>query len=1402
MSSSDNSVAGRSSTYLNSLVDYVLEVKPFRTKINSRSGAVAEIYLFSDNLNVTVRDFIPQQTVFLGADTLDKNTIVQLSDVERAQYGLRGFARPQSNSWYQEIVSDGQRLVWPIANLSIPKFSSSSSSQTFVSGVRTVSHNPEDGIVALPRLDDYQGITGLTRGVFDQRRSDALTITEVKKNDIHQHDSVDYFVSHGVFSFDVIPPNGSIVQRWIPHTVNPNPINPPDIFDPLDPLGEQTWDEEFLLSSLPFSGDDAKSHYSDNTTTFGTIRDITDGNFEEWVIEITQLVLNVSVTVNITGYQNGDITTPTVQHVFNWPSATPQLYSGANVSFFYQQNPQPLDDTDPIIGGRWILTPFSKITISDSAPEETWSLIKTNPSVFISGGKPIFTPVSARSEYPSVSIHTTMMGNAISTSGEIPWDIQFLSNTSYSLNCNGLLPGYPKTISLEDGCSYRDEYIGFTLIPTSDGWEAGDIFNWTTSSKPTHYKVYGSISGWQQDATVGQWYWNGLIGFKIPELSYFATSFNTTVAKTLLGGQGSWETVINSDQMVEDISFQNGAFLLSGNNSIVGGSLDGQEWTSYLDNILTLTGNDYFLITSSDGDVYMSSDGVNWSVTSISIAGNLNDSIYLPNFLASPGSLVNDLNCLIVVGDGGEIATSAVGFGWDLQTTPTSENLNAITISNEFIVVVGDNGTILTSTDRDTWTARTSPTTNNLRDVVFVDNGSASGILTAVGDNGTIIRSTDGGVNWVDLAVYNSGQFNSIAYGNGKYIVVGLSSHIAESEDGLNWVRYSSKPFNDIAFGNGTFIAVGGSTSAAPTQFFPLTDINVMAVPSTYRVVFTQPTSTITSFTYTITSATYIIDGADDNAHVFRISPDDVSAVTVLVNGNPVSNITIENNKINFVNQLVPGDAVSVTSPPFNGSATVFNEHYGYGKSLHANNAWADEYVSFRLDTIPGFFEFNIGDQVDILTAPAYTFVNNNIDDTVPLLLNSEIFPLQHSEGAVIFPVIDDGDIVIIDKCFYDKIFLKIVGASANHPELGAKNDSVPLYFKFHDKLNNGVPSSNAEYSDLATFIEAFSVGTGQHVFSILNPRHAKTNRSAQSTLTFNKSFVDKYLPMNTRYSINVLPDASYSQHIKVKVTENLKIYDRVKMNLFDIMLVEISDDWANSDFTEIVSALYFSDGPATGFWKYQIVDISAGPPYAYNLVFFGPGDAVNHQVWDYPFSISMSEGGAILLDDYDTHGYDDGLYDERSYEFVNNGFPGIELEHSVVSTREDEGDLSSDAIGESANTGVAEGLFILQSLVAESTTLYHARFDFNQTQPIGETVPSVDTGLTITQASDVYRVDLVNKPASATTWMVANESSLGTAESDSIVYLSYVGGTITDPFTFEFSLPAGISVPFRLWIT
>ena len=266
--------------------------------------------------------------------------------------------------------------------------------------------------------------------------------------------------------------------------------------------------------------------------------------------------------------------------------------------------------------------------------------------------------------------------------------------------------------------------------------------------------------------------------------------------------------------------------------------------------------------------------------------------------------------------------------------------------------------------------------------------------------------------------------------------------------------------------------------------------------------------------------------------------------------------------------------------------ATVYNNIYGYREGLIQGQPWGyvntiigtdpatvDELVAFQIDTPGHFIQRNVGNVINVSIVPthlmdivdAYDITPYDMgpydadrqDVTVPYPYDRESFPLFFGHGSVIWfkasgtgTSLNPGDTIVIDKSFNYDINLQVTGSSMNYPELAAVNDWIPIKLRYFDNVDpasivDGVytPTSVADYSDLALYIQGYAAADpDQLIFSILSPRYVKTDRTSGSTLTFDQTFFTTYLPFGTHYSIQVEPDQSYGQHIRTKITENLKI--------------------------------------------------------------------------------------------------------------------------------------------------------------------------------------------------------------------------------------------------------------------
>lgn len=139
---------------------------------------------------------------------------------------------------------------------------------------------------------------------------------------------------------------------------------------------------------------------------------------------------------------------------------------------------------------------------------------------------------------------------------------------------------------------------------------------------------------------------------------------------------------------------------------------------------------------------------------------------------------------------------------------PYSDNWKDITYGNGVFVAVRQRpgeADIAYSPDGATW--------SNV--ITSVEYGSSvaygNGKFVVIGKYGATAYSTDGKQWTVGQAIPGSGNWAKVAYGNGKFVAVSDSSNAAYSADGINWTATSMpamKSWAHIAYGNERFVAI------------------------------------------------------------------------------------------------------------------------------------------------------------------------------------------------------------------------------------------------------------------------------------------------------------------------------------------------------------------------------------------------------------------------------------------------------------------------------------------------------------------------------------------------------------------------------------------------------------------
>jgi hypothetical protein len=151
---------------------------------------------------------------------------------------------------------------------------------------------------------------------------------------------------------------------------------------------------------------------------------------------------------------------------------------------------------------------------------------------------------------------------------------------------------------------------------------------------------------------------------------------------------------------------------------------------------------------------------------------------------------------------------------------PPGHHLAAITAGDGKFVAVGSEGTIITSTDGKDWIEH--PTG---MDIDFKSIAYGKGIYVAVGwdtidsyDHGAILISRNA-IDWKPaINPEEIWGLQGVAYGNGKFVAVGLSGGILTSSDGTNWVQSNNSSdccsdLEGVCYGKGHFVVAQGGGS-------------------------------------------------------------------------------------------------------------------------------------------------------------------------------------------------------------------------------------------------------------------------------------------------------------------------------------------------------------------------------------------------------------------------------------------------------------------------------------------------------------------------------------------------------------------------------------------------------------
>lgn len=287
-----------------------------------------------------------------------------------------------------------------------------------------------------------------------------------------------------------------------------------------------------------------------------------------------------------------------------------------------------------------------------------------------------------------------------------------------------------------------------------------------------------------------------------------------------------------------------GGFFTSGDSRIWNSNINGTAWDLAWDGSL-------YVAPASSTWFDISTDGQNWT------------SAYMPASVSTAGisfyGITKSSTTWVAVGSAGTIVYSTNGTTWSAAATVTgtfngianyAPALNSVTWTGSKFVAGGASGALATSPDGKTWTLQTSPTTNNITAVS--SSGTAGGlvIIASQGTSTTLWSATDATtMTWAASANTMPFLISRIKFAGNQWVAIG-GNFSATSPNGTTWTASPVQPIgimNGFAYNGAEYVGVGsdrGGNSAiyASTDALHWTYRNVM---STLSVAAFNPASGI-----------------------------------------------------------------------------------------------------------------------------------------------------------------------------------------------------------------------------------------------------------------------------------------------------------------------------------------------------------------------------------------------------------------------------------------------------------------------------------------------------------------------------------------------------------------------------
>ena len=403
------------------------------------------------------------------------------------------------------------------------------------------------------------------------------------------------------------------------------------------------------------------------------------------------------------------------------------------------------------------------------------------------GMKVVITGGTGAGQYALISTYNsgTKLASVIKESdGSSGWD-HFVSGTTI------VAPDASSTYIVEPAVSFNSP--GFTsqktTVSSSQVWRSA-VYGDTTAVYTAVTGTYSGTGASGASFNVVRNGWKYTVSINAAGINYERLE-TITILGSALGGTDTVNDLI---------------ITITAINSITGAILDFDQDGYGKGGVFVAVGG-----TSSTAGSY-SDNGVTWSASTMP-SGTWNNVAY---GLLDDQSTLQKTARFVAVASGTTSAYSANGISWTAFATalPTSATWTSVAFgNNRFVAIASDSTTVAISSDGERWDS-----TGTLPGTGFVSITYGGGKFVAVepGNTGAAAYSIDGGVTWTPVNMPANVNWNSVAFGNNKFVATATNSNNgAYSLNGITWTAMtigsvdgsSVAGYQQVKYGQGLFMA-------------------------------------------------------------------------------------------------------------------------------------------------------------------------------------------------------------------------------------------------------------------------------------------------------------------------------------------------------------------------------------------------------------------------------------------------------------------------------------------------------------------------------------------------------------------------------------------------------------------